>query len=96
MAEESQVDGNIRDFFGDLGFLFGAELVGSWIPPLEVLQQRLIARGTDSTENIAVRLQNAKKEMAQQDLFHHAIVNDELSKAISELISIIERYRLQQ
>ena len=64
-------------------------------PSLEVLEQRLIARGTDSTENISVRLQNAKKEMAHQDLFHHTIVNDELSKAISELISIIECYRRQ-
>ena len=65
-------------------------------PSLEVLQQRLRARGTDSAENIAVRLKNAKKEMAQQDLYHHAIVNDELSSAVAELISIIERYRQQQ
>ncbi len=61
-------------------------------PSLEVLRQRLIARGTDSAESIAVRLQNAEKEMAQQDLYHHVIVNDELSKAVSELISIIEHY----
>jgi len=62
-------------------------------PSLEVLQQRLLARGTDSADSIAVRLQNAEKEMAQQDLYHHVIVNDELSKAVSELISIIENYR---
>ena len=61
-------------------------------PSLEVLQQRLIARGTDSAESIAVRLQNAEKEMAQQDLYHHVIINDELSKAVSELVSIIEHY----
>ena len=65
-------------------------------PSLEVLRQRLIARGTDSPENIAVRLENAKKEMAQQDLFHHTIVNDELSKAVSELITIIDSYRKTQ
>ena len=64
-------------------------------PSLEVLQQRLIARGTDSAESIAVRLQNAKKEMAQQGLYQHTIVNDELSKAISELVSIIGHYRKQ-
>jgi guanylate kinase len=62
-------------------------------PSLEVLQQRLLARGTDSAESIAVRLQNAEKEMAQQNLYHHVIVNDELSKAVSELISIIEHSR---
>jgi guanylate kinase len=62
-------------------------------PSLEVLQQRLKARGTDSAESIAIRLRNAEKEMKQQDLFHHVIVNDQLPKAVTELISIIENYR---
>lgn len=62
-------------------------------PSLEVLRQRLIARGTDSAESIAVRLANAEKEMNQQDLYHHIIVNDQLLKAVQELISIIENYR---
>jgi guanylate kinase len=62
-------------------------------PSLEVLEQRLTARGTDSAESIAVRLANAEKEMKQQDLYHHIIVNDQLSKAAHELISIIENYR---
>ena len=62
-------------------------------PSLEVLQQRLEARGTDSAESIAVRLKNAEKEMSQQELYHHLIVNDQLSKAVPELISIIDNYR---
>jgi guanylate kinase len=62
-------------------------------PSLEVLRQRLKARGTDSAKSIAVRLRNAEKEMDQQDLYHHVIVNDQLSKAVTELISIIENYR---
>jgi guanylate kinase len=62
-------------------------------PSLEVLRQRLKARGTDSGKSIAVRLRNAEKEMDQQDLYHHVIVNDQLSKALAELISIIEHYR---
>ena len=62
-------------------------------PSLEVLKQRLKARGADSPESIAVRLRNAEKEMNQQDLYHHVIVNDQLSKAVPELISIIENYR---
>ena len=62
-------------------------------PTLEVLQQRLKARGTDTAESIALRLKNAAKEIKQKDLFHHIIINDQLSKAVSELISIIENYR---
>ena len=54
------------------------------------------ARGSDSAETIAVRLRNAEKEISQQDLYHHVIVNDLLSIAIPELISIIEKYRTPQ
>ena len=56
-------------------------------------QLLLEARGSDSEETIAVRLRNAETEIAQQDLYHHVIVNDQLSVAIPELISIIEKYR---
>ena len=62
-------------------------------PSLAVLQERLEARGTDSTESIAMRLKNAEKEIAQQDLFQHIIINEQLSKAVQDLISIIDTYR---
>ena len=62
-------------------------------PSLEILQKRLEARGSDSAETIAVRLRYAEKEIAQQSLYHHVIVNDQLTVAIPELISIIESYR---
>lgn len=61
-------------------------------PSLDALRQRLEKRGTDSAETIAVRLSNAEKEMAQQDLYHHVIVNDQLAAALKELISVIENY----
>jgi guanylate kinase len=64
-------------------------------PSLEVLRERLEARGTDSAESIAIRLKNAEEEIAQQDLFQHVIVNEKLSKAVRELISIIDKYRIK-
>ena len=64
-------------------------------PSLEVLRERLEARGTDSAESIAIRLKNAEKEIAQLDLFQHVIINEQLSKAVQELISIIQKYRAQ-
>lgn len=75
-----------------------AECVAIFIrpPSLKVLQRRLEARGSDSAETIAVRLRNADKEIAQLDLYHHVIVNDQLSIAIAELISVIEGYRKAQ
>jgi guanylate kinase len=73
-----------------------AECVAIFIrpPSLQALQRRLEARGSDSRETIAVRLRNAEKEIAQQDLYHHVIVNDLLPVAIKELISIIEKYHM--
>jgi len=62
-------------------------------PSLEVLKQRLEARGTDSPAVIAVRLDNAQKEMAQQDIYRHIIINDRLQAARAEMIAIFESYR---
>jgi guanylate kinase len=50
-------------------------------------------RATDSAKVIEKRLEYAKKEMAQKDLYRHIIVNDNLSQAIDELSEIVKRYR---
>ena len=62
-------------------------------PSLETLKSRLQSRGTDSSEVIAVRLKNARQEMAQKDLYRHIITNDRLTDAVAELITIFEKYR---
>ena len=62
-------------------------------PSLDTLRRRLISRGTESPEAIAVRLKNAQKEISQKDLYRHVIINDTLPEAIDELISLIEKYR---
>ncbi|MCP5052661.1 MAG: hypothetical protein GY940_36170, partial [bacterium] len=48
-------------------------------PSLETLKSRLQSRGTDSPEVIAVRLKNAREEMAQKNLYRHILTNDRLS-----------------
>jgi guanylate kinase len=62
-------------------------------PSLEVLRERLVARGTDSPGVIAMRIENAGREMAQRDVYRHVVVNDDLETAITELIHIIDSYR---
>jgi guanylate kinase len=62
-------------------------------PSLEALRQRLVARGTDRPEVIAMRLINAEREMAQREAYRHVIVNDDLERAIAELIHLIASYR---
>ncbi|MGD1975207.1 MAG: guanylate kinase [Desulfobacterales bacterium] len=62
-------------------------------PSLETLKSRLQSRDTDSPEVIAVRLKNARQEMAHKDLYRHIITNDRLTDAVAELIAIFEKYR---
>jgi guanylate kinase len=58
-------------------------------PSYEVLKQRLIARGTDSPEELAVRLRNAPDELKQYSAFDYVIINDEIERASAQLASII-------
>jgi guanylate kinase len=58
-------------------------------PSYEVLRERLIARGTDSPEELAVRLRNAPEELRQYSAFDYVIINDEIERAAGQLASII-------
>lgn len=58
-------------------------------PDPAVLRERLAGRGTDSPEAIDERLKVAEQELAAQGDFDHCVVNDEVSRAASELIGIV-------
>jgi guanylate kinase len=58
-------------------------------PSYEVLRERLIARGTDLPEELAVRLRNAPEELRQYSAFDYVIINDEVKRAVNQLASII-------
>jgi guanylate kinase len=58
-------------------------------PSYEVLRDRLIARGTDSPEDLEVRLRRAPEELRQYSAFDYVIINDEVEKAVNQLASII-------
>jgi guanylate kinase len=58
-------------------------------PSYDVLRQRLIARGTDSPEELELRLRNAPEELKQYSAFDYVIINDEIARAAGQLASII-------
>ena len=58
-------------------------------PSYEVLRERLIARGTDSAEELSIRLRNAPEELSQYSAFDYVIINDEVERAVNQLASII-------
>jgi guanylate kinase len=57
-------------------------------PSLEELRQRLVRRGTDSSNAIERRLRQAETEMARAGEFQHVIVNDDLDRAYAQLREI--------
>jgi guanylate kinase len=57
-------------------------------PSDEALRERLIGRDTDSAEVIERRLARAKEELAARQEFKRVIVNDELERAVEELIRL--------
>jgi len=58
-------------------------------PSLETLRERLIARGTDSPEELIVRLRNAPQELSQYSTFDYVIFNDQIDRASTQLASIV-------
>lgn len=62
-------------------------------PSWEELERRLRSRGTDSDEVIRRRLSNASKEISEAFWYDYIVINDEISKAVGELITIITSFR---
>ncbi|MCL2009326.1 MAG: guanylate kinase [Synergistaceae bacterium] len=58
-------------------------------PSLDALEKRLRRRKTESEDKIALRLENAKKEMALSSEYDRIIVNDNLEQACEELRDLI-------
>lgn len=62
-------------------------------PSIEVCEQRLRSRATDSEETIQRRLKKVHEELLLADRYCYQVVNDELDRAVAELKSIIEKHR---
>lgn len=58
-------------------------------PSVDVLRQRLIARGTDSQEEIDRRVGKAEYELSFAPRFDHKVINDDLAIAVNTTKSII-------
>lgn len=69
---------------------FPGEALMIWVlpPSLQVLEERLHRRATDSVEVISDRLATAKKELEQYGHYDYLIVNDELERAYAVMRSI--------
>ena len=65
-------------------------------PSFELLRNRLVARGTDSAEDLARRLRGAPAEVEQYKHFQYVILNDDINRASAQLASVIYAERARR
>lgn len=58
-------------------------------PSLEELERRLRGRATENEEDIARRLLNARREMAQRPFYDYAVTNDTVEEAVDTIRAIL-------
>ena len=61
-------------------------------PSVEILEQRLRARGTESEEKIQQRLAKSTQELSYAPQYVRVIVNDNLAQAQQEVVALIASF----
>jgi guanylate kinase len=59
-------------------------------PSLEELKKRLVGRGTETPEDVEIRLNTAKIELAAQGLFDHVVINHEVAQCAQEVLDLMQ------
>jgi len=75
---------NLKKYFGETALAIFIRP-----PSLEVLESRLRHRGTESEENLQIRLNKAEEEMTFSDQFDRIVVNDEISLSSIRVTNLI-------
>jgi guanylate kinase len=78
---------NLKKIFGD-----SALAIFIMPPSVEELRARLIKRGTETPEDIGMRVEKAFSEILLADSFDRVIVNDDLRRASGEISSVIREF----
>lgn len=65
-------------------------------PSLEVLEKRLRGRGTETEEKIRERTLQAKNELEFAKNYDYLVVNDDLDKAVGDLLAVFRAEKLRK
>ncbi|HER07925.1 MAG TPA: guanylate kinase [Bacteroides sp.] len=73
---------------------FGQNALSMFVmpPSLQVLEERLRARGTDQPDSLRRRLEKAEWEMRYAPYFDKILVNDQLDSALKEAESMVKNF----
>ena len=81
---------NLKRYFGDKALAVFVK-----VPSMEVLQDRLKDRGTESEQSLSRRLFKAKFEMTFQDKFDTVLVNEDLQRSLKEAQALYDRFKAE-
>jgi len=59
-------------------------------PDMQELERRLRGRRSEPEEKMASRLDKARQELREKELYKHIVVNDNVSRAAEEILGIID------
>ena len=65
-------------------------------PSEEALYERLVKRGSETEEKIQIRMARTKLELAQRNKYDYCIMNDDVDRAVKEIIDILNKNKEQQ
>ena len=74
--------------------IMGADALSVFVQPpsVETLRQRLVARATDTPEQIEQRVAKAEYEMAFAPQFDRTVVNDDLHTAVEDVRKLVKDF----
>jgi guanylate kinase len=78
---------NVKKIYGD-----DALTIFIKPPTMDILEQRLRDRGTESEESLSVRLERAEKEITYADKFDLLVTNDKIESAYSEINEAVRKF----
>lgn len=79
---------NLKKYFGARGLAVFVK-----VPSLDVLEERLRKRSTESSNSLSQRLFKAKFELEFQDKFDKVLVNEELARSCAEAQRLYDEFR---
>ena len=62
------------------------------VPSMEVLEERLRARGTETEESLHKRLVKARHELTYEEEFDAVLINDDLNRTLAEAGDIVRKF----
>jgi len=88
---EIEVEGaaNIKEMFPESVLVFVLP------PSFDELKKRIIERGTEKSEVIQMRLEQAKKELRYISRYDYVVINDKIEDAVQDIRSIINAEKLK-